>query len=135
MKNERTATSTGFVRAVNVSRIAAIVIGPLVAFGEIFRRWDEFSFFPKAFDDIIAALFLIAGAALVRKDNARLLTAAWAFFAGMSLVALVTNLDYILRGSDQSNYLLLYVLSFMFLVGLALMSWLMIASQPIDASK
>lgn len=79
-----------------VPRLAAAIVGPLVAAGEVVRRLGDGSLVPRAFDEIAAALLLVAAAAIAHRDGGRSLYAAWAFFAGMMFVALLANLDLLL---------------------------------------
>jgi len=76
-----------------VPRLAAAIVGPLVAVGEVGRRWVDGTLVPGALDEIAAALVLVAAAAIAHRDGGRALCAAWAFYAGMMLVALVAQLD------------------------------------------
>lgn len=99
-------------------RFSALTIGPVVALAEVGRRWGEVGFFPKAFDDILAGILLMIAALSPRERRMRLLFGAWAFFSGMMMVALVTNLDYLLRADTRTDLALSLSLAGLFVFGL-----------------
>ena len=86
-----------------VPRLAAAIVGPLVAAGEVVRRLGDGTLIPGALDEIVGALLLVLAAAIAHRDGGRSLYAAWAFYAGLMLVALLNSLAPLLAGDPFAS--------------------------------
>jgi len=77
-------------------QILAVMIGFLVASGEIARRWGDPHFIPLALDDLAVAAVLFWAAWRARATGPAVLVAAWALYSGLMLSLLMINLDFVI---------------------------------------
>src|SRR5690606_17214821 len=76
----------------------AVMIGFLIASGEIARRWGDAHFIPLALDDLLVAGMLFWAAWRARDHGPAPLVAAWGLFSGLNIVLLMINLNFVLHG-------------------------------------
>jgi hypothetical protein len=81
----------------------AVMIGFLVASGEIARRWGDPHFIPLALDDLLVAAALFWAAWRARDHGAGPLVAGWGLFSGLMLMLLAVNVDYLIHDMPKAG--------------------------------
>ncbi|MBO1074126.1 hypothetical protein [Roseomonas marmotae] len=78
-------------------QVLAVIIGFLVASGELARRWGDPQFVPLALDDLAVAAMLFWGAWRARDHGPAALVASWGLFSGLMLMLLTINLNFVVQ--------------------------------------
>jgi hypothetical protein len=100
-------------------QVLAVMIGFLVASGEIARRWGDSHFIPLALDDLAVAALLFWSAWRARDHGPAVLVGSWGVFSGVNLLLLMINLDFVLHGIPKTGGVFYSViLSLMLALGL-----------------
>jgi len=100
-------------------QVLAVMIGFLVASGEIARRWGDAHFIPLALDDLAVAALLFWSAWRARDHGPAVLVAGWGVFSGVNLLLLMINLDFVIHGIPKTGGVFYSViLSLMLALGL-----------------
>jgi fucose 4-O-acetylase-like acetyltransferase len=84
-------------------QVLAVMIGFLVASGEIARRWGDVHFIPLALDDLLVAAVLFWAAWRARVHGPVSLVAGWALYSGLMLMLLMLNLDYLINDMAKAG--------------------------------
>lgn len=77
-------------------QVLAVMIGFIVASGEIARRWGDPHFIPLALDDLTVAAVLFWSAWRARTNGPAVLVAGWGLYSGLMLTLLVINVDFLI---------------------------------------
>lgn len=100
-------------------QVLAVMVGFLIASGEIARRIGDAHFIPLAFGDLAVAAALFFAAWRARNHSAAILAGAWGIFSGQVLVKLIVSLDYVIHDIPKVRPVFYSViLSLMLLLGL-----------------
>jgi hypothetical protein len=84
-------------------QILAVMIGFLVASGEIARRWGDPHFVPLALDDLLVSAGLFCAAWRARDHGPAPLVAGWGLFSGLMLMLLAVNLDFLFQDVPKAG--------------------------------
>ncbi|MDB5368681.1 MAG: hypothetical protein JWP20_239 [Roseomonas sp.] len=84
-------------------QVLAVMIGFLVASGEIARRWGDSHFIPLALDDLLVAAALFWAAWRARDHGPAPLVAGWGAYSGLMLMLLTLNLDYVINDMAKAG--------------------------------
>jgi predicted lysophospholipase L1 biosynthesis ABC-type transport system permease subunit len=84
-------------------QVLAVMIGFLVASGEIARRWGDPRFIPLALDDLVVAAALFWSAWRARNHGPAPLVAAWGLYSGLMLMLLTINANYLINDIPKAG--------------------------------
>jgi hypothetical protein len=84
-------------------QVLAVMIGFLVASGEIARRWGDPHFIPLALDDLVVAAVLFWAAWRARATGPAPLVAGWSLYSGLMLSVLMINVNYLIHDMAKSG--------------------------------
>ncbi len=84
-------------------QVLAVMIGFLVASGEIARRWGDPHFIPLALDDLIVAAVLFWTAWRARVSGPAVLVAGWGLYTGLFMTLFMLNLDFVISDTAKSG--------------------------------
>jgi hypothetical protein len=84
-------------------QVLAVMIGLLVASGEIARRWGDPHFIPLALDDLCVSAALFWAAWRARNHGPAPLVAGWGLFSGLMLMLLAVNADFLINDMPKAG--------------------------------
>ncbi len=118
-------------------QVLAVMVGFLIASGEIARRFGDAQFIPLALGDLAVAAALFFAAWRAKNHGAAVLAGAWGIFSGQVLVKLIMSLNFVIHDIPKVRPVFYSVmLSLMLLLGLwACWQALRIVEQKLAAAK
>lgn len=83
--------------------ICTLLVGAMLALGEIGRWWGNPRFVPLAFDEVLVAAGMVAAVLGARRFGPAPLAAAWGGFCGLTLSLFVETLNHLFHGPPKDS--------------------------------